>query len=94
MAPVQLLQGMAFFSSWWGYGLCPGFVGKWEEREGRIAGKVSKIIFSPVSAFAGEKKLHSAVQKRHRAVFFFFFFLEKEKRFGGDPKMGYDIQVR
>ena len=33
MAPVQPLQGMVFFSSWWGYGLCPGFVGKWEERE-------------------------------------------------------------
>jgi hypothetical protein len=67
-------------------------VGKWEEREGRIAGKVSKIIFSPVSAFAGEKKLHSAVQNGtvQFFLFYFIFFLEKEKRFGGDPKMGYD----
>jgi hypothetical protein len=47
-------------------------VGKWEEREGRIAGKVSKIIFSPVSAFAGEKKLHRAVQ--NGTVQFFFCF--------------------
>ena len=73
--------------------MCPGFVGKWEEREGRIAGKVSKIIFSPVSAFAGEKKLHRAVQNGTVQFFFcFFFFLEKEKRFGGDPKMGYDSE--
>jgi hypothetical protein len=64
-------------------------VGKWEEREGRIAGKVSKIIFSPVSAFAGEKKLHRAVQNG-TVQFFFFFFFRKGKRFGGDPKMGYD----
>jgi len=36
--------------------------------------KISKIFFSPVSAFAGEKK-------RNRAVFF-FFFEEKEKNLG------------
>jgi hypothetical protein len=32
--------------------------------------KISKIFFSPVSAFAGEKKLHSAVQ--NGTVQFFF----------------------
>jgi hypothetical protein len=62
-----------------------------EREKGRIAGKVSKILFPPVSAFAGEKKLYSAVQN---GTVQFFFFLEKEKRFGGDPKMSYDIQVR
>jgi hypothetical protein len=43
-----------------------------EREKGRIAGKVSKILFPPVSAFAGEKKLYSAVQ--NGTVQFFFFF--------------------
>jgi len=49
--------------------------------------KISKIFFSPVSAFAGEKKLHSAVQN---GTVQFFFFLKKRKKIGSDPKMGYD----
>jgi hypothetical protein len=49
-----------------------------EREKGRIAGKISKISFSPVSAFAGEKKLHSAVQ--NGTVNFFFFFLKKRKK--------------
>jgi hypothetical protein len=37
-----------------------------------VSGKmISKILFSPVSAFAGEKKLHRAVQ--NGTVQFFFF---------------------
>jgi len=36
--------------------------------------KISKIFFSPVSAFAGEKKLHSAVQNG-TVQFFIFVFL-------------------
>jgi hypothetical protein len=49
-----------------------GFLGKWggEREKGRITGKISKILFSPVSAFVGEKKLHSAVQ--NGTVQFFF----------------------
>jgi hypothetical protein len=43
-----------------------------ERDKGRITGKISKIFFSPVSAFAGEKKLHCAVQ--NGTVQFFFFF--------------------
>jgi hypothetical protein len=43
-----------------------------EREKGRIAGKISKILFSPVSAFAGEKKLHSAVQNGTMQFFFFF----------------------
>jgi hypothetical protein len=58
-----------------------------EREKGRIAGKISKILFSPVSAFAGEKKLHSAVQN---GTVQFYFFKEKEKIFGGNPKIGYD----
>jgi hypothetical protein len=34
--------------------------------------KISKIFFSPISAFAGEKKMHRAVQ--NGTVQFFFFF--------------------
>jgi len=52
-----------------------------ERDKGRIAGKISKILFSPVSAFAGEKKLHSAVQ--NGTVQFFFFFLRKGKKIWG-----------
>jgi len=48
--------------------------------------KISKIFFSPVFAFAGEKKLYSAVQNGIVQ----FFFLRKGKKFGSDPKMGYD----
>jgi hypothetical protein len=48
---------------------------------------ISKILFSPVSVFAGEKKLHHAVQN---GTVQFFFFEEKENKFGSDPKMGYD----
>jgi hypothetical protein len=55
-----------------------------EREKGRIAGKISKILFSPVSAFTGEKKLHSAVQ--NGTVQFFIFFEEKEKRFGVTQK--------
>jgi hypothetical protein len=63
-----------------GCGLYPGFMGKWEVKEKeKVSGKkISKIFFSPVSAFAGEKKLHSAVQ--NGTVLFFFFFQEKEKK--------------
>jgi hypothetical protein len=56
-----------------------------EREKGRIAGKISKILFSPISAFAGEKKLHSAVQNS-TVQFSFFFFEEKEKRFGVTQK--------
>jgi len=42
--------------------------------------KISKIFFSPVSAFAGEKKMHRAVQ--NGTVQFFFVFEEKEKNLG------------
>jgi hypothetical protein len=53
--------------------------------------KISKILFSPVSAFAGEKKLHSVVQNGTVQFFFCFcFFEEKENKFGSDPKIGYD----
>jgi hypothetical protein len=45
--------------------------------------KISKIFFSPVSAFAGEKKLHSAVQN---GTVQFFFFEEKEKNLGVTQK--------
>jgi hypothetical protein len=47
----------------------------WRER----AGKRFKIFFSPVSAFAGEKKLHCTVQNG-TVQFFFFFFLKKRKK--------------
>jgi TRAP-type C4-dicarboxylate transport system substrate-binding protein len=60
-----------------GCGLCPGFAGKWEVEKEKLAGKDLKISFSPVSAFAGEKKLHSAVQN---GTVQFFFFLEKENK--------------
>ena len=43
---------------------------------------------SPVSAFAGEKKLHSVVQ--NGTVQVFFFFKKRKKKIGSDPKMGYD----
>jgi hypothetical protein len=45
---------------------------------------------SPVSAFAGEKKLHSAVQNGAQFVCLFVFFEEKENEFGSDLKMGYE----
>jgi hypothetical protein len=61
-----------------------------EREKGRIAGKVSKILFSPVSAFAGEKKLHSAVQNGTVQFFFFFFLKKRKKKIGSDPKLGYD----
>jgi len=49
----------------------------WRERKKENSGKqISKIFFSPVSAFAGEKKLHCAVQN---GTMQFFFFEEKEK---------------
>jgi hypothetical protein len=42
-----------------------------------VSGKmISKILFSPVSAFAGEKKLHRAVQNGTVQ----FFFLRKGKQ--------------
>jgi hypothetical protein len=44
---------------------------------------------SPVSAFAGEKKLHSVVQ--NGTVQVFFFFKKRKKKIGSDPKMGYDM---
>jgi hypothetical protein len=43
-----------------------------EREKGRIAGKISKILFA-LSAFAGEKKLHSAVQNSTVQFSFFFF---------------------
>jgi hypothetical protein len=56
--------------------------------------KISKIFFSPVSAFAGEKEAAQCRLKWHRAVFFLvLFFWRKEKnkiKFGSDPKMNYD----
>jgi hypothetical protein len=39
----------------------------------KLAGKDLKISFSPVSAFAGEKKLHSVVQNGTAQLFFFLF---------------------
>jgi hypothetical protein len=59
-----------------GCGLCPGFVGKWEGKEKeKVSGKkISKIFFSLVSAFAGEKKLHSAVQNDIVQFVCLFFF--------------------
>jgi len=49
-----------------------------EVEKEKLSGKsISKILFSPVSAFAGEKKLHSAVQ--NGTVQFVFFFLKKRK---------------
>jgi len=65
-----------------------GFLGKWEGD--KLSGKRFKIFF-PASAWA-EKKGNSAVQN---GTFFFFFKekkcnLEEEKKFGSDPKMGYD----
>jgi hypothetical protein len=43
-----------------------------------VSGKmISKILFSPVSTFAGEKKLHRAVQN---GTVQFFFFLRKGKQ--------------
>jgi len=58
--------------------------------------KISKIFFSPVSAFAGEKKLHSAVQNGTVQFFFcfFFVFLRKGKKIGSDPKIGYDNHIK
>ena len=58
-----------------------GFLGKWGgEGEGKNSGKnFQKISFSPVSAFAGEKKLHGAVQN-DTGQFFFRFFLRKGKQ--------------
>jgi hypothetical protein len=49
--------------------------------------KISKIFFFPVSAFAGEKKMHCAVQN---GTVQFFFFLKKRKKIWELPKMGYD----
>jgi hypothetical protein len=58
----------------------------WRER----AGKRFKIFFSPVSAFAGEKKLHCAVQNGTVQFFFFIFLLffieEKKKNLGVTQK--------
>jgi hypothetical protein len=51
-----------------------------EREKGRIAGKISKILFSPVSAFVGEKKLHSAVQN---GTVQFYFFKRKGKKIWG-----------
>jgi hypothetical protein len=55
-----------------GCGLCPGFVDKWEGKEKeKVSGKkISKIFFSPISAFAEEKKLHRAI--KNSTVQFFF----------------------
>jgi hypothetical protein len=48
-----------------------GFLGKWGgEREGKNSGKIFQKSPSPLSAFAGEKKLHCAVQ--NGTVQFFF----------------------
>ena len=58
-----------------------GGVSEWSSRgreKERVSGKkISKIFFSPVSAFAGEKKLHRAVQNSTVQV---FFFEEKKKK--------------
>jgi len=47
--------------------------------------KISKIFFSLVSAFAGEKSC-TVPFKTAPCSFFFFFFEEKEKRFGVTQK--------
>jgi len=62
-----------------------GFLGQvgCKERAGK---NISKMLLSLVSAFAGEKKLHSAVQNGTVQ----FFFEEKKNEFGSDSKMGYD----
>jgi len=68
-----------------------GGVSEWSSRgreKERVSGKkISKIFFSPVSTFAGEKKLHRAVQN---GTVQGFFFEEKKKKIGSYPKMGYD----
>jgi hypothetical protein len=79
-----------------GCGLCPVFVGKWEGKEKeKVSGKkISKIFFLPASAWAG-KKGNSAVQNGTVLVFFLRkrnVIWKKKKKFGSDPKMGYDIQ--
>jgi hypothetical protein len=64
-----------------------GFLGKWggeREREENI----SKIFFSPVSAFAGEKNCTVPFKTAPGSLFFFFF--KKRKMNGSDPKLGYD----
>ena len=44
-----------------------------EVEKERVSGKkISKIFFSPASAFAGEKKLHNGTVQ--------FFFLKKRKK--------------
>jgi hypothetical protein len=68
----------------YGCGLCPSFVGKWEGKEKeKVSGKkISKIFFSPIFAFAGEKKLHCAIKNSTVQ----FFFEEKEKNLGVTQK--------
>jgi hypothetical protein len=74
----------------WEYGLL-SVLCKWEGD--KLSGKRFKIFFFPASAWAG-KKGNSAVQNDTVLVFFFFkekkCNLEEEKKFGSDPKMGYD----
>jgi hypothetical protein len=62
-----------------------GFLGQvgWKERVGK---NISKIFFSPVSAFCRGEKAAPCCLKQHLAV---FFFKENKNKFRSDPKMGY-----
>jgi hypothetical protein len=69
-----------------GYGFWQGFMqveGRESEREKHFKKSSSSLPF----ACAGKKKLHSAVQN---GTVQGFFFVNKRKKFGSDPKMGYD----
>jgi hypothetical protein len=67
-----------------------GFLGKWGgEREGKNNGKNFQKSPSPLSLHLQGRR-SCTVPFKTAPCSFFFFFLEKEKRFGGDPKMGYD----
>jgi hypothetical protein len=62
-----------------GCGLCPGFVGKWEEREGEVSGKSFQKSHSPLSLHLQGRR-SCTVPFKTAPCRFFFFFLEKENK--------------
>jgi hypothetical protein len=86
MAPVQPLQGMAFFSSWWGVWVSCFFINegmgfgrvlcKWKGE--KVSGKnIFKNLLLPCLCMRREEEAAQCRSKRHRAV---FFFLKKRKK--------------
>ena len=65
-----------------GCGLCPGFVGKWEEREGEVSGKSFQKSHSPLSLHLQGRRSCTVPFKTAPCRFFFFFFRKGKQNLG------------